>query len=260
MSAAEQMAALYRRTDENTASIHTRFDSLDVNSKNRKNRVNELEAKVATIRGEVEQLKDLRVRGQPTCQLKVTGIPNNCTLPLDDIAERVFKTLKLHRLLSDILETRPFAPRSMSNSTGNSQTDATKKGSSSMFIIRMKSAELCNFVLEKKRKFGQLKVSAIGLGKNNNNVVNIFEMLPQPIHELRLPTKSKKVELGHRFTWARNGNVFVRKEDGQDDKYRANLTKIKCFPLPIKFVRVRILLILKAKLTEFLKQTDTYTD
>lgn len=211
MSTSDQIAFIFRTNNANTQSLHVRLDQLNEKNDKCENRVTELETEVAVLRGEVDQLKDLRVRGQPTCQLKITGIPKNCSTPLITVAEQILTCLKLDRLANDILDTRVFAPRA---SNAASQA-GTRDSLSSSFIIRMKSHEICNYILDVKRKFGPIKISAVGLG-NSNSLINIYEMLPQPIHELRLLAKSKTTELGHKYCWTRTSNVFVRREENGD--------------------------------------------
>lgn len=48
MTTAGQMTALYRTSDINTASMHTRLNSMELHNKIQENRVSELESEVDT--------------------------------------------------------------------------------------------------------------------------------------------------------------------------------------------------------------------
>lgn len=76
----------------------------------------------------------------------------------------------------------------------------------------MKSSEVRKYVLDLKRKFGDIKTSTI-LGRSDNKSLGLHELASQPIHQLRLLAKSRADAVKYKYIWLREGNIFVRRDD-----------------------------------------------
>lgn len=81
-------------------------------------------------------------------------------------------------------------PRATAGGLNSQQQNLPSREDSYSFIIRLKSAEVRKYILEVKRKFGNIKFSALA-GGTNHRLIGLYEMAPQPIHELRLLAKAR---------------------------------------------------------------------
>lgn len=108
-------------------------------------------------------------------ELKINGIPESTMESIDNIALKLFDTLSLSFLKTDILNIRRIYPRSLVNSKSTSSNCLRKNTSSFFAVILFKSKEIRQHVLNTKRKYGTLRFSDIVKG-SNSNIITIHEM------------------------------------------------------------------------------------
>lgn len=230
MTQSQQLAAVFRHQSATAASTNARLDAFTERCESQEKLINDLLKENTILRSEIDQLKELYARGSPCTQLKVTGVPSSCKLRTDDLATRIFNLLGLDNFCVDIIQTRSFARRPGAQSTPSQQRESSvnvENGSNTQqpngslrdatfsFVIRLKSAEVRKYILEVKRKFGNIKFSAL-VGGTNHCLIGLYELAPQPIHELRLLAKSRTQAINYDYAWLRDGNVYVRKDENSE--------------------------------------------
>lgn len=170
---------------------------------------------------EIESLKNLRTYAQPVADIIVTGIPDSITLPYRDIVLLILRHLDLAGLNNDILDTRKVEKKPSPDTT-NTQPNATnaqpanQSPSHNVFsiIVKFKSVEIRNFIIDAKRRAGTITVADIfpdaGVASTQGTIY-VNELLPTCTYVLYKKTKKQARELKYARVWMRNGSIFVRK-------------------------------------------------
>ncbi|KAJ8672757.1 hypothetical protein QAD02_004017 [Eretmocerus hayati] len=91
--------------------FHKKFDTFTALITEQSERINVLENENHFLREELEQLRSMHVSGQSTSERKVTGIPRDCQIPLEDIPRKILKSLQAESLSNGILQVREFTPK-----------------------------------------------------------------------------------------------------------------------------------------------------
>ena len=172
------------------------------------------------LRADVAYLKHSYALARPTAELIVNGIPNRCSMSYQDIILRVLNHLKLPALFNDVLSIQKidYNTPSSSYSTAVLQTSIVH-----YFAIKVlfKSVEVRNFIVEAKRKLGKITVQELfpelSDESNADKIVYVNEFLPSSTYKLLKKAKTATRGAGFKRVWARNGNVFVRKDGGVEE-------------------------------------------
>lgn len=168
---------------------------------------------------EIAALKDLRAYAQPTPEIIVTGIPASTTVSHDTIIHRVLSHLSLAGLQSDILDIRKIR-RNPTNNIPNAQPSDSSPRDTFSLIVKFKSVDIRNYVIDAKRRFGRLTVADIFSDEvpgAAGNTLYVNELLPSRIYALLKSAKLKARERNYKHVWSRNGTIFIRKSDNSQE-------------------------------------------
>lgn len=236
LSQVQQLATLFHAISTSGDKVNKLFESLSQEFKSLKTTLNEyaeslrgLKYENSLLRSEINELKESR-NTTPSSEMKVSGIPRSCTLPLNDIACAILKCMGLESLCNDIIEVRPF--------NINSDIESTKSDNgitipTFSFIVKFKSCIVRDHVLKTKRKLGAIKYCDIYTGietPSSSETVALYEMLPKSHHNLRLLIKERAKKYDFKYVWTREGNTYVRKNDESERIAifsQSDLSKIK---------------------------------
>lgn len=181
-------------------------------------RVSALEFKTTVHSSEMEQMKELRNRGMPLAEIKVNGIPFSCKDQIESISLKILQVLNLTNLSNDILSVRPIKvpkltqPNNSSLPSSQATGNVTDSNANFPFVIKFKSCEIRQHVLQAKRAFGPLKLSHI-IQTDNDADITLYEMLPRMVHELKMAARAKGKPLGYKYIWASNASVLAQKHE-----------------------------------------------
>ncbi|KAJ8678350.1 hypothetical protein QAD02_014137 [Eretmocerus hayati] len=200
---------------EGLSHLDKKFDTFTDVLKQQSEKINLLEKGNLFLREEISQLKTLQAGGQPSSELRVTGIPSNCSLHLEDFPKKILECLHAaESLKNDILGVREFKPKILNSadvslSTSNSERSG---GENRSLVIKFKSSNIRDHVLKLKRDFGELKLSDSISNGSKQARIGIYEMLPPIVHKLRVLTQERVHQYGYKHVWTRKGNIYVRKD------------------------------------------------
>lgn len=150
-----------------------------------------------------------------SADLVVAGVPCSIARSPREIAELVFASLGVTYLLSDILDVKELRKKALSRAAA----DSTRVGNeginikSNSYIVMLKSVQVRDFIISKKRKKPVLKVSDV-FADNTPGMIYVNEFLPPEQFSLLIRTKAKAAATSCRYVWVKLGHIFVRREDG----------------------------------------------
>lgn len=168
------------------------------------------------LANDVDYLKHSAALAGPTAELTINGIPDTCALTYQDIFVRVLTRLKLSSLHTDVLAINKIEHRASVSTTPSFLNTPTSR----YFALRvhLKSVDIRNFIIDTKRKVGKITLSElfpeISEPTNANRLVFVNEFLPSSTYALLRKAKDIAKKAGYKRVWARNANVFVRKDGG----------------------------------------------
>lgn len=173
-------------------------------------RLSTVEQENKFLRSEIEQLRE---RTSPSTEIKVAGIPSSSKVPLLDLTYSILKHLKLDSLSADVLDVWKIQPKNQKRAE-NSRLCHDQMSTFS-YVIKFKSAAVCEFVLKTRRLFGEFNYFDLYPG-SESHIVRMYEMLPSYEHNLLVSTKDKLKSLNYKHIWVREGKIFVRKSDNSE--------------------------------------------
>ncbi|XP_074105187.1 uncharacterized protein LOC141531337 [Cotesia typhae] len=151
---------------------------------------------------------------ESSAELVISGIPDsvaNNQTP-DDICTAVLTNLSLPKLTGCILNARKFENK-------NKQVRDQTRPASHSFIISMMSIQARNFVVNKKRQSGNLPVKKVFPTQVDDafkGSIYVNEFFLPETHRLLLKTKEKAKTAKYKFVWARNGQIFAKKDENSE--------------------------------------------
>lgn len=162
--------------------------------------VNILNARCKKLESEVDELKMILSCNSQAAELKISGIPLSVTLPETIIAQRVLTNLKLDSLHNSILSVRKV------NYKDTPQSQA--------IIVQFASCQIRDFVVQTVKRRGGIFCDEI-FPEFVESHVKIYanEFFSQATHTLLQKTKEKAKVCNYKFTWARNGVIYTRKDE-----------------------------------------------
>lgn len=190
--------------------LSNKFDLLSAKFDDHDKRIAELECDNSNKDAEIANLKERIDKEYKYDEIKVSGIPRACQVPLNDITTAIFKLLKVTNDLADVHSVYELKGRPQNAAVGG-----TQPATSLMFCMRFKSVCVRDSVLKAKRAFGQLKLGQIISG-GGEYVIELHEMLSPYVHKLRLAAKARANVAGYKYVWTRGDKVLVRKTDGSE--------------------------------------------
>lgn len=211
LSSSEQLAAIFVNSNGNAKSLQTRLDTVSDQFEMLSQRIASLELENVTLKDQIAYLKNNFDYVSLNNEIVVGGIPNSCNVTAIDLAYRLFRHLNITHLCNDILDVRFVTPRIVQIPSLEYQLSRDQKS----LIIRMKSAVVRSSILQKVRQIGEIDYSEI-IQNGSSSKISMFEMLHKDIYELLLLTKSRAKLLSYKYTWVRNGKIFVRKAEGEE--------------------------------------------
>lgn len=175
----------------------------------------ERETADAYFASELNQLKDLHRRGNPTAELKVSGIPAGLSDKYGVITTKLLEILNVANLKDDILDVREFKPKAAEQRPSvSSENNTVADGNKFVTIaVKFKSHEISQHVLNAKRKHGEVKFSAIHSDDKSENIVTVYEILPPYWNNLRLKARAIANQKGYKHVWPSYCTILVKKTD-----------------------------------------------
>lgn len=198
-----------KKTDALTTKIDALAEKVDEQAKV----IKELEDENQTLRTEVAALKERQARGRPKAEIKVAGIPVKFQSSLSELTIGIFSKLGIAKETADIHDIRLLNQRPpRSTQAGDTHSRTSDQAQNISYIIQFKSFCVRDKVLATKRKYGALKISTIFATDVDSNI-EMYEMLSPYAHNLRLAAKTRARAKGYKYTWTREDNVLVRKDE-----------------------------------------------
>ncbi|XP_043285739.1 uncharacterized protein [Venturia canescens] len=181
----------------------------------------DLKAQNEQLTQEVMILKEQSVLSQRAAvdltNLVIAGVPFDENITPENIVKEVFRVLGLSDLSQYILSVRKLS-RNDSNNTLNAAANGENTIKKASFIVSLTATSIRDQVLHKKRSKGQLSWSEIfpDCHKSVANF-NIFvnKMLPKPTYMLLRQVKRKVKQIAYKYVWEDQGNIYIRKNDGE---------------------------------------------
>lgn len=169
--------------------------------------VNALNTRCKKLEFENEELKRLLSNNNHNAEVKISNIPLSVDLPVRDIAKAVLKNLNLESLEYSILSVRKINYKS-------SEAQASNIAQSQSIVIQFSSVQIRDFVVQSaKRNGGLFSDDVFPEFSENHSKVYTNEFFSQSTHSLLLKTKEKAKLCNFKFTWARSGVIYSRKDE-----------------------------------------------
>lgn len=127
----------------------------------------------------------------------------------EQIVNKVFDKLNIGNLVNDIFETREF-----SNKRRQSGPNTIQESSS--IIVKFKSPEICEHIIEVKRRSPKLLVKSVfdtNAKADENKLIYINEFLHAEAYKFLPKIKTKAKQLKIKYVWTFHGNVYAKKND-----------------------------------------------
>lgn len=214
----EQIARMMQMCTTTSRDLHSLTEQMNALT------TNVLQNTVACARNtaEIDYLKNIQSYAKPIPELIVTGIPATTTISMLDVINRILCRLKLENLTTDILDIRQMNKKNLLNTTTaqrNSIVPLSPNNTISI-IVKFKSVDIRNFIIDAKRKVGKITVAEIftnTIHATSQGTIFVNEFLPSSTYTLYREAKKKAHEKNYTRVWVRNGSIYVRKDDGSKE-------------------------------------------
>ncbi|CAG5109295.1 Protein of unknown function [Cotesia congregata] len=140
-------------------------------------------------------------------QLLISGIPNdlNTQQTNEQITHQIFEKLNIANLTTDILKIREF--KNKRRQSGQNSTSTSRS-----LIVKLKSPEICEHIIEVKRRSPKLLAKNVfntSSDSNQNKLIYINEFLHPDIYKFvqKIKTKAKLSKI--KYVWTDRGNPIV---------------------------------------------------
>lgn len=104
----------------------------------------------------------------------------------------------------------------MGNTAGTQPTRSVRNYEAFSLIVRFKSVDICDFLMEGKRKAGKITVTEVfgdEILPTIKGLMFVNELLPSRVYKLLKRTKQVALERKYKHVWTNGGYIYVRKED-----------------------------------------------
>lgn len=162
--------------------------------------VNALNTRCKKLEAEVDDLKMILSCNSQSAELKISCIPLSVALPGTEIAKRLLSYVNLDSLHNSILSVRKV------NYKDTAETQA--------FIVQLTSCQIRDFIVKTVKCHGEIFSDDIfpEFVKNHSKIF-ANEFFSQSTHVLLQKTKEKARVCNYKFTWAKNGVIYTRKDE-----------------------------------------------
>ncbi|KAH0554445.1 hypothetical protein KQX54_010736 [Cotesia glomerata] len=163
-------------------------------------------------------------------ELLISGVPDQVKneLTSSQIINQIFTKLEVGNLTNDVLSIREFKNKKNSN---RSET----KQSLHSFILSLKSSQVCDYIIDVKRRARKLlaeDIFTISSEISSSGQVFINEFLHSDTYNLLNKVKAKAKELKFKFVWVFEVTIYIKKDD--DSSKIPILTEVDLNKLTIK--------------------------
>lgn len=172
----------------------------------------------------------------------IAGLPAQTGIPVDprNMAMSVFAALGLEYLTGHIISARIMEKKRIVSSIApgtstsraplsSSTLDTTRSNRSSVsIVVALSSSTVREAVFRNMRSRRDLMTADV-FGANFPGKIYIHELLPSDVYALLRQTKAEARRLNYKYTWSKNGSIFVKKSDGTPPitiKNAEDLTKL----------------------------------
>lgn len=165
---------------------------------------------------EMQSIKDDSAFSSPSPDVLITGIPSSAEISHSEIVFRVLTCLDLVRLHNDILDIRQMLPKRPTYAATTAHSSTTTPPQFISLLVKFKSVDIRSFVIDAKRRRGKITVADIfgeTVPELSERTVFVNEFLPSRVYNLHRQARQRAQDFNYSHVWARNGSVFVRKED-----------------------------------------------
>ncbi|BET01137.1 Hypothetical protein NTJ_13954 [Nesidiocoris tenuis] len=135
---------------------------------------------------------------QLDAECEIHGFPAAENENLTEIARRICETVKCDHQTNEIVNIY------------RAKSNPTRKDRSPPIVIKFKSAEAREKLIQAKKNHGSLQFAALGL--EGQGAVYINERLTLYNRNLLWLAKNTR-SIGYKFAWTKNGNIYLRKDE-----------------------------------------------
>nr|XP_026489850.1 uncharacterized protein LOC113396210 [Vanessa tameamea] len=152
--------------------------------------------------------------------LEINGVPEHKTENLVNTIGQLAKTVNVNLLDDDIIQVTRVAK--LRNDSNRPRTVIARLRTPRHRDILLAAVQTFN----KKNKDEKLNSHHLGFG-GTRSPVYVAEHLTPSNKSLHAATRAKAKELNYRFTWVRNGRIYVRKNESSQAILIRNTDSIK---------------------------------
>lgn len=142
-------------------------------------------------------------------KLLISGLPDSIATKLkpEEITHQLFSKLKIPQLENDVLSVRELKVRRPTN-------DPRSKPTTCSFILSMKSPQVCDHILDVKRRMKSLLLEDIfpTMGVTSGRIY-LNDFLDSNTYKLLMRAKAKAKNLNYKYAWAQKGVIYLKKDD-----------------------------------------------
>lgn len=149
-----------------------------------------------------------------SAEITLTGIPVGVHDPPQVMVQKVFQALGIPDLVSDILEIRPLTKKNFNPVGEHATTSASPNLTSLSFVVTLKSTNVRDFSIAKKRAKKNLTVREV-FSLDSTSSIFVNEMLDSSTYKLLRKAKAKVKSAGFKNAWYRGNRIYLCKSDGQ---------------------------------------------
>ncbi|CAG5093112.1 Protein of unknown function [Cotesia congregata] len=191
------------------AELHTKLNENSTKCQENSNAITLLKSTIDCLTG--TPLSQFATGNRMSSQILISGIPNdsNDKRSNEEVVEKIFQKLNIMSLTNDILNIRVF-------NTNRRQSESNSTPTSRSLILKLKSADICDHIIDVKRRSPKLLVKDISntnAQTNHNKPVYISKFLHPDLYKFLQKVKGRAKQLKIKYVWTYHGNVYAKKDD-----------------------------------------------